>query len=63
MITGRLVHPPLLAALAIVYMVDRPFNARSAMIHPDRMESALTNMAPTAPATLPCDASGRPTAS
>ncbi len=51
------------AALAIVYMVDRPFNDRGAMIHPDRMESALSNMAPTAPATLPCDASGRPTTS
>ncbi|MEO6509751.1 MAG: hypothetical protein ABIO16_02085, partial [Nocardioides sp.] len=48
------------AALSVVYMVDRPFNDRGAMIQPTRPEAAISVMARTAPATLPCDAEGRP---
>lgn len=48
------------AALAIVFMVDRPFNDRGAEIHPSRMQSALANISRTAPTDLPCDAHGNP---
>ena len=44
------------AALAVVYMVDRPFNDRGAAIPHTRMSAALGVMERTAPATLPCDA-------
>jgi hypothetical protein len=46
------------AALAVVYMVDRPFNDRGAAIPHTRMSAALEVMERTAPATLPCDAAG-----
>jgi hypothetical protein len=48
------------AALAVVYMVDRPFNDRGAAIPHTRMSAALEVMERTAPATLPCDAAGSP---
>jgi hypothetical protein len=48
------------AALAVVYMVDRPFNDRGAAIPHTRMSAALEVMERTAPATLPCDAAGTP---
>jgi hypothetical protein len=48
------------AALAMVWMIDRPFNDRGAMIQPTRMESALANISRTAPQFLPCDANGLP---
>ena len=48
------------AALAIVYMVDRPFNDRGAAIPHTRMSAALEVMERTAPTTLPCDATGSP---
>jgi hypothetical protein len=46
------------AALAVVYMVDRPFNDRGAAIPHTRMSAALAVMERTAPATLPCDTAG-----
>jgi len=49
------------AALAVVYMVDRPFNDRGAAIPHTRMSTALGVMERTAPATLPCDGAGNPT--
>jgi len=49
------------AALAVVYMVDRPFNDRGAAIPHTRMSTALGVMERTAPATLPCDEAGNPT--
>ena len=49
------------AALAVVYMVDRPFNDRGAAIPHTRMSAALGVMERTAPATLPCDGAGNPT--
>lgn len=48
------------AALATIYIIDRPFNDRGAMIHPSRMEHALTLMSRTAPSPIPCDAVGNP---
>jgi len=48
------------AALAVVYMVDRPFNDRGAAIPHTRMSTALSVMERTAPATLPCDEAGNP---
>lgn len=48
------------AALAMIWMIDRPFNDRGAMIHPTRMEHALTNLMRSAPPSLPCDADGSP---
>jgi hypothetical protein len=48
------------AALAVVYMVDRPFNDRGAAIPHTRMSAALEVMERTAPTTLPCDAAGSP---
>ena len=48
------------AALAVVYMVDRPFNDRGAAIPHTRMSTALGVMERTAPATLPCDGAGNP---
>jgi hypothetical protein len=49
------------AALATIYIIDRPFNDRGAMIHPTRMEHALTLMSRTAPSPIPCDVAGNPT--
>jgi hypothetical protein len=48
------------AALATIWIIDRPFNDRGAMVHPTRMESAIALMSRTAPALLPCDANGHP---
>jgi hypothetical protein len=48
------------AALAMIWMIDRPFNDRGAMIHPTRMESALANISRSAPSFLPCDDTGTP---
>jgi hypothetical protein len=48
------------AALAVVYMVDRPFNDRGAANPPTRMSTAIGVMERTAPATLPCDGAGNP---
>jgi hypothetical protein len=50
-----------LAALATIWIIDRPFNDRGAMIPPTRMESAIDLMARTAPSPLPCDLDGNPT--
>jgi hypothetical protein len=49
------------AALAMIWMIDRPFNDRGAMIHPNRMESALANISRSAPSSIPCDENGTPT--
>jgi hypothetical protein len=46
------------AALATIYIIDRPFNDRGAMIHPNRMEHALELMSRTAPSPIPCDLEG-----
>jgi hypothetical protein len=49
------------AALAIIYIIDRPFNDRGAMIHPTRMGHAIELMSRTAPSPIPCDTAGNPT--
>ena len=49
------------AALAVVYMVDRPFNDRGAQIQPTRMSTAVTVMSRQAPSPIPCDLDGTPT--
>lgn len=48
------------AALAVVYMVDRPFNERGAEIGHVRMDHAIALMSRTAPSRLPCTADGTP---
>jgi len=48
------------AALAVVYMVDRPLNDRGAAIPHARMSAALEVMGRTTPDTLPCDEAGSP---
>ena len=50
------------AALAIVYMVDRPFNDRGAQIGHDRMDVAIAVMSQRMPADVPCTADGTATA-
>jgi hypothetical protein len=49
------------AALAVVFMLDRPFNARGAEISHIPMDHAIALMSRTAPPTLPCTADGTPT--
>ena len=49
------------AALAVVFMVDRPFNDRGAEISHIRLDHAIALMSRTAPPTLPCTADGTPT--
>lgn len=48
------------AALAVVYMVDRPFNDRGAEIGHVRMDHAIALMSRNAPPSLPCNADGAP---
>jgi hypothetical protein len=48
------------AALATIYIIDRPFNDRGAMIHSNRMEHAVALMSRTAPSPIPCDTQGNP---
>ena len=43
------------AALAVVYMVDRPFNDRGAAIPHTRMSAALERDGTHRPRHLPCD--------
>ena len=52
----------LIAALSMIWVLDRPFNDRGAQIAPARMNAALRLMAgaPSPPTTLPCDAQGTP---
>jgi uncharacterized membrane protein (DUF485 family) len=51
----------LVAALVLIWVLDRPFNDRGAQIEPSRMSAALAVMThgPTLPATLPCDVTGK----
>ena len=49
------------AALAVVYMVDRPFNDRGAEIGHSRIDKAIAVMSRHVPPTLPCTADGTPT--
>ncbi len=49
------------AALAVVYMVDRPFNDRGAEISHIRVDRAIAIMSRTLPSSLPCGADGTPT--
>jgi hypothetical protein len=51
------------AALAVVYMVDRPFNDRGAEIGHLRLDRAIAVMSHTLPTTIPCRADGTPTLS
>jgi hypothetical protein len=51
------------AALAVVYMVDRPFNDRGAEISHIRIDRAIAIMSRTLPSSLPCTADGKPTLS
>jgi hypothetical protein len=48
------------AALAVVFMVDRPFNDRGAEIGHVRMDHAIALMSRNAPPSLPCTADGTP---
>ena len=48
------------AVLAVVYMVDRPFDDRGAAIPHTRMSAALEVMERTTPTTLRCYAAGSP---
>jgi len=62
-LTGQVVGMTAMAAtffagLTVVYMIDRPFNDRGAMITPSRMAAALVLMERDAPTNLPCDARG-----
>jgi Protein of unknown function (DUF4239) len=50
----------ILAALAVIWIIDRPFNDRGAMVPPTRLESALALMSRTAPDPVPCDLDGNP---
>jgi len=47
----------LVAALTLIWVLDRPFNDRGAQIHPTRMEAALAVMTHqgNGPLPLPCD--------
>jgi hypothetical protein len=50
----------ILAALATIWIIDRPFNDRGAMVQPTRLESALALISRTAPSQMPCDLQGNP---
>ena len=49
------------AALAVVYMVDRPFNDRGAQISHARIDRAIAVMSRTLPSQVPCTPEGTPT--
>jgi uncharacterized membrane protein len=53
----------LVAALTLIWVLDRPFNDRGAQITPSRMTASLVVMSHQVdfPSTLPCDADGNPT--
>jgi hypothetical protein len=50
----------LFAALALIWMLDRPFADRGAAIPHTRMSASLGVMQRTAPALVPCDGDGSP---
>jgi hypothetical protein len=52
----------LFSAIALIWVLDRPFNDRGAEIEPSRMSASLAVLMHKAdlPGTLPCDADGTP---
>jgi hypothetical protein len=53
----------LFAAIALIWVLDRPFNDRGAEISPNRMQASLNVLMHKTdlPSELPCDADGNPT--
>ncbi|HVD64910.1 MAG TPA: hypothetical protein VNC14_11495, partial [Lapillicoccus sp.] len=53
----------MLAGIVVVYVLDAPFDNRGAQLPPSRMTSAVSTMESAYqadPATIPCDAQGKP---
>jgi len=53
----------MLAGIVVVYVLDAPFDTRGAQLPPTRMTSAVSAMESAHqadPATIPCDAQGKP---